>query len=93
MQCIAKLYIAVQSRANLCKSGTLSCVSIFAGQREHWDGDDDDHDPAGDDGAWGIHKIVELLNDYLLINDDEEDVDEDDDDDDDDEGETEEEAA
>ena len=71
----------------------MSCVSIFAGQYEHWDGDEDDYDPAGDDGAWGIHNIVELINDYLLINDDdEEDVDEDDDDEDV-EGETEEEAA
>ena len=87
MQCSAKL-------CKFCKSGTLSCVSIFAGQYEHWDGDEDDYDPAGDDGAWGIHNIVELIIDYLLINDDdEEDVDEDDDDDDDVEGETEEEAA
>ena len=27
----------------------MSCVSIFAGKHEHWDGGDDDDDDDGDD--------------------------------------------
>ena len=42
--------------AKVCKSGMLSYVSIFAGQHEHWDRDEDD-DHAGDGGVWGVQKL------------------------------------
>ena len=59
---------ALKSAKLQCKSGTLSCVSIFAGQHEHWDEDDDHVDPVdagnndyvdvGDDDICGMKKLA-----------------------------------